>query len=319
MASSSPTAVDPPRRRRRNYFLAALALVALVVFVVVAIASSVATQHIAPAPSRVGNPPPDLECEPVTITSDSGAEIAGWHLPADGKGGVIVLAHSIRGSRLSLVNRARVFHGAGYSVVLIDLGAHGESSGDYITFGHLEQHDVRAAVDFAKSRHPGEPVAVDGSSLGGAAALLASPLGIDALVVEAVYPTIEEAVENRTHMRVGPLAPLAAAILLWQFERRLGFEARNLSPIDKIASAGCPVLVLAGDQDLHTTLDQTRQLYGQAREPKELHIFEGAAHTDLERYDPERFRDVTLRFLNTHMRLASPLPLGRRSAVAEEG
>jgi fermentation-respiration switch protein FrsA (DUF1100 family) len=193
--------------------------------------------------------------------------------------------------------------------LLIDLSAHGESSGNNITFGHLEQHDVRAAVDFAKNRHAGEPIAVDGSSLGGAATLLASPLGIDALVVEAVYPTIEEAVENRTRMRVGPLAPLAAAVLVWQFERRLGFEARNLRPIDKIASAGCPVLVLAGNQDRHTTLDETRRLYEQAREPKELCIFEGAAHTDLERYDPERFRDVTLRFLNTHMRLASPLPL----------
>ncbi len=187
-------------------------------------------------------------------------------------------------------------------MLLIDLQAHGESSGDEITFGYLERFDVRAAVEFAKSRHPSEPIAVDGSSLGGAAALLASPLGIDALIVESVYPTIEEAVEDRTRMRVGPLGPLAAAILLSQFEFQLGFSAAELRPIDKIESAGCPVLVLSGSEDLHTTLAETKRLFERAREPKELFIFEGAAHTDLERFDPQRYRDATLPFLEAHMR-----------------
>ena len=126
-------------------------------------------RFVAPAHATVGAPPADLHCESVTLVSEFGAQIAGWYVPADGKRGVVVLLHSIRCSRLNLVQRARLFRDAGYAVLLIDLRAHGESSGDEITFGYLERHDVRAAVEFAKSRHPDEPIAVDGSSLGGAA------------------------------------------------------------------------------------------------------------------------------------------------------
>ena len=231
---------------------------------------------VAPAPGHAGNPPADMPCEAVTLHSQSGGTIAGWYLPAENPRGVVVFAHPIRGSREDMLPRARLFHGAGYATLLIDLRAHGESTGDTITIGNLERYDVRAAVDYVKSRHPNLPVAVDGWSLGGAAALMASPLDVDALILEAVYPTIEEAVENRTRMRVGPLGPLAAAILLWQLEPHLGVAPAELHPIDKLPLAGCPVLLLAGSEDMHTTLAQTQRMFQAASEPKECVIFTGA-------------------------------------------
>lgn len=201
-----------------------------------------------------------------------------------------------------MLDRALLFHEAGYSVVLIDLQAHGESTGEAITLGHLERDDVRAAVEFARQRHPNEPIAVVGWSLGGAAALMASPLDIDALILEEVYTTITEAVANRTRMRVGPLSPLATAILLAQLEPRLGTTAAELRPIDKIASVDCPVLILAGSKDMHTTREQSESLFAAALEPKECVFFDGAPHVDLLKFDPDRYREATLRFLSTHMR-----------------
>jgi len=53
-------------------------------------------------------------------------------------------------------------------------------------------------VDFIHAVDPQDHVAIIGSSLGGVAALLAtSPLKVDVLVLEAVYPTIEIATRNR--------------------------------------------------------------------------------------------------------------------------
>lgn len=66
-----------------------------------------------------------------------------------------------------MLDRARWLHDEGYSSLLIDLQAHGESTGNHITGGYLEKHDVASAVKFARNRHPTESIGVIGVSLGG--------------------------------------------------------------------------------------------------------------------------------------------------------
>jgi alpha-beta hydrolase superfamily lysophospholipase len=298
--SAAANSGAPWLTRRRCALACTVALLA-VLLAGFAVCWRMAVEAVAPAHFVVGPPPDDFPCEAIQLESRSGTTIAGWHAPVEDSRGVVVLLHPIRGSRLAMLERARLFRAAGYSVVLIDLCGHGESGGDKITLGHLEQHDARAAVDFVRAQHPGEPIAVVGWSLGGAAALLASPLGIDAIILEEVYPTITEALNNRTRMRVGPLAPLATAILLSQLEPQLGVAAEMLCPIDKLADADCAVLLLAGGEDLHTTREQTQRMLERAPEPKECVVFEGAAHVDLLRFDPERYRHATLDFLEQHL------------------
>ena len=47
-------------------------------------------------------------------------------------------------------------------------------------------------------------------------------------------------------------------------------------------------------------------MFDTAREPKECVIFDGAAHGDLQRFDPARYRQATLDFLNAHMHAELP-------------
>src|SRR6185312_6459178 len=115
---------------------------------------------------------------------------------------------------------------------LFDFQAHGESAGEHITFGYLESRDAQAAVDFMRNNAPGEKIGVIGVSMGGAATLLASPpLKIEALVLEMVYPTINQAVSNRLTMRVGAWGAVLTPLLVWQLKPRLGVSADALMPI----------------------------------------------------------------------------------------
>ena len=115
-----------------------------------------------------------------------------------------------------MLPRARLLIEAGYSTLLVDLPGHGESDGDVITSGWRESDAVTAAVDYIKMKSPTQKVAIVGRSLGGAAALFASPLEIDALVLESVYPTSTDAIHNRVAMRVGPLHHIVAPALTLQ-------------------------------------------------------------------------------------------------------
>lgn len=254
-------------------------------------------QLLAPANHSVDPPPSGWNVDGVTIASASGSRLAGWFIPAVDAKATVVLLHPIRGDRTAMLSRARLLHEAGYATLLVDLQAHGESPGDAITLGALERFDAAAAVEFARARNPGHAIGVIGWSLGGAAAILGSPLGIDALVIEAVYPTVDEAVHDRLAMRVGPLRHLAAPLLLWQLGPRLGVARADLRPIDRMAHVDCPVLMVAGELDEHTTLAESRRMFDAAAEPKELVTFPDAQHEDLLAFDGERYRAAVLPFL----------------------
>lgn len=176
------------------------------------------------------------------------------------------------------------------------------SSGDAINLGFLEQHDARAAVEFARSHHPDQPVGVIGVSLGGAAAALASPLDIGALVLESVYPSVEDAIANRVRARMGAFSTIPAALLLIQLQPRLGISPEQLRPIENMSQIGCPVLVASGTEDLHTTALETRAMFAEAAEPKCLWLVEGLGHVDLLRGDSEGYQRKVLQFLQQHLR-----------------
>ena len=291
----------PLTRRKRALRIALIVCLCLVVAGLIA-SWSVAGALVAPKPQTVGDPPGELNTTSFTIASDSGSTIHGWHTRPEHSDGVVVLLHGMGGSRLCMLERARVLHAAGYATVMIDLQAHGESPGNAITAGHLEKHDARAAVGLARREHPNEPIGVIGVSLGGAAAALASPLGIDALVIESVYPNIRDAIHNRVAAKLGPLSALPSALLLIQLKPRFGISPAALRPIDHLPNVGCPVFVLSGTEDRHTRVPETQAMFAAVRGSKELWLVDGAAHVDLHGHDPTQYRARILRFFDRHLR-----------------
>jgi alpha-beta hydrolase superfamily lysophospholipase len=265
--------------------------------------SLVGWQLSRPVPASIGPPPPDLNATPVAFRSGSGLPIYGWLSRGASGRGLVLLLPGIRANRLSMVDRARFLRVAGYSTLAIDLQATGESPGDRITFGWRERLDVLAAVRFLKQEMPAEPVAVLGTSLGGAAALFAtSELDVQAMILEAVYPTLDVAVENRLRIRMGGIGAVFAPLLKAQIRPTVGVWPSELKPVDRIGQLRCPVLVIGGTRDQHTTAADTHQLYDAARAPKELWMIEGADHADFLRARRAEYESRVLAFLGRVLR-----------------
>jgi uncharacterized protein len=235
-----------------------------------------------PASRSVGDLPGDLRGETVTFKSLSGAMLRGWLVAGAPGHGVVVLLHGLRGNRLQTLERARFLNRQGMNTLLFDFQAHGESTGERITFGHLESRDAQAAVKLAKERWPQERVGVLGISLGGAAAALADPpLPVDALVLEMVYPDIHRAIENRMARYLGNWARGLTPVLEWQLQPRLGVGAESLRPLVCVPGLRVPKLFIVGERDRHTTLQESQELFQAACEPKEFWAVAGAQHEDL--------------------------------------
>ncbi|MFC1607465.1 alpha/beta hydrolase [Candidatus Latescibacterota bacterium] len=235
----------------------------------------------APSPAEIGMPPVELHAYDVSFHSESGVLIRGWYIPGTVVDAAIVLMHGNGGNRLRMLSRAKFLSDAGYPLLLFDFQAHGESAGSHKTFGYLEKFDAQAAVDFIRNYTSAVKIGIIGTSLGGAATLLCGKdLEIDAAVLEAVYPTIEEAVQNRLHIKLGSIGPYLTNIHLLQMKPRLGFHPDALRPIDFIGAITYPVFIIAGTEDKRTTIKESKALYDGAQQPKEFWAIEGAAHED---------------------------------------
>lgn len=272
--------------------------VVLVVLAVVALVSFLAGEALtAPARRAVGAPPRDLPVVDVAFRSRSGVVIRGWLAPHPSLRGAVLLLHGIRADRRAMLARARFLYGAGYSVLLIDLQAHGESGGERITFGARESEDVEAAVAFLRDALPAQPLGAIGVSLGGAAIVLAKRAPpLSAVVLESVYPSIEEATANRLKQRFGPAGALLSPLLLGQIELRLALTTNDLRPIDAVARLDAHVLIIHGARDRHTTRLEAERLFAAARAPKTLWVVDGAAHVDLHRFAPREYEARVERF-----------------------
>jgi uncharacterized protein len=233
-----------------------------------------------------------------------GHEVSGWWVDIGKDSPVILLVHGLGADRSSMVSRAELLKQHGFSTLLIDLQGEGETKGDAITLGFRESRDVIAALDWIRGKAPGQKIGVIGTSLGGASVLLApQPIGFDAVVLEAVYPRIGRAVENRIRMRLGFLAPVLTPLLLAQLEPRLDISVSDLEPIRWVGKLGAPVLIVAGSLDLHTTLEESRELFDAAAKPKSLWIVEGAIHEDLLAFDRQGYEEHVVGFLTAALEM----------------
>jgi fermentation-respiration switch protein FrsA (DUF1100 family) len=255
----------------------------------------------APHPSVVDALPYDLSTKEIQFGGADGAILKGWYDPAVTPKGTIILMHGVHASRIIMKDRAKFLHKAGFSVLLYDSRAHGESTGKKITFGYLESRDAQAAVALARSFGPDQRIGILGMTLGGAAALLADPpLPVDALVLESVYPSMDRAIANRIEMRLGRWAGSLTPLFTLQFPFWIGISADQLRPIDHVSKLPTPKLFIAGTEDRQTPIEESRQLFDRAAEPKEMWAVPGAGHVDFHKQSAE-YEDRILRFFTKYL------------------
>lgn len=260
-------------------------------------------QLVASVPRIIGPPPAYMGGETVKFKSASGSQIVGWLSETEDASGAILLLHAIRADRRSMSQRAKFLRDQGYHTLCIDFQAHGESPGENITLGYLEAMDAAAGVAYLRSRYDTLPVAVVGTSLGGASALMAhyeNPP--EAMVVEGVFADAETGVGNRLDMRFGHHGRLLTPLLTWQIQPLLGIDADRLNTVRAAERVVTPVFVLYGSEDRHARPVEANAIYAALGGPKEIWKVDGAAHVDLHQFAGAEYEERVSKFIATYLR-----------------
>lgn len=241
----------------------------------------------------------DLAVETVQFSSRDGTRLEGWLLTPQAPKGTVLLFHGYAASRSTLLEEARAFYEMGYVAMLVDFRGSGGSDGNTTSLGYYEAEDVTAAMHYARRHDLPRPLVLYGQSMGGAAVLrsiAASGEQPDAVILEAVFGRMLQAVRNRFGMMGVPSFPGAELLVFWGGVQ-IGFSGFQHNPEEYARVCDCPALVLHGDADRHARLEEGQSVCANLKGPKELVVFEGAEHTSLHRFAPARWKAAVGAFL----------------------
>jgi pimeloyl-ACP methyl ester carboxylesterase len=243
--------------------------------------------------------------EPLSLRTSDGLKLHAWmqlSTKATSNRWVLLL-HGYRSDREVLQTRRRFFVRRGYHALLLHFRGHGSSEAARISYGFNERKDVKAAMEFMRSFHPGQPVqiGIDGVSMGAAAAAFAvayESITPDWIILESCYDDIRRALANRLEQHIaGPFVPIISGLMGLAGEHVFRLPLDDLNPGKALEKIQCPVLVLAGDSEKILKTSEVEHLYRSIPEPKRLVFFPGATHEDLLVYDPRRFIKAVTSFL----------------------
>lgn len=235
--------------------------------------------------------------EPLTLTTSDGLQLHAWvqlSMKATSNRWVLLL-HGYRSDREILQIRRRFFIRRGYHTLLLHFRGHGSSEAARISYGFNERKDIRAAIEFIRSLHPGQAVeiGIDGISMGAAATAYAvayESINPDWVILESCYDNLRRALINRLELHLfSPFIPLIAWPLEFVATHLFRLRMEDLDAARALQQIRCPVLVLAGDSEKVLKTTEVEYLYGCIPEPKRLVFFPGAGHEDLLIHDPRRF------------------------------
>ncbi len=235
-------------------------------------------------------------------TPDGVRLAATWTAATPRTGRCAILLHGVSDSRASMDGLAAGLNAYGYSILMPDSRAHGDSGG-MTTFGVLERGDVLAWIHWMK-RSGCTTVVGLGESMGAAILLQAAdePGALAAVVAECPYESFLRIADDRV-TREAPVWPVLRRPLAWLVVRagflytrvRYGVNLYDAAPVRSIAQIKIPVLLIHGDADHNINPSHSRALV--AAQPRaELWIVPGAGHTLASRVAPEEFSNRVTAF-----------------------
>ncbi|MEM8638235.1 MAG: alpha/beta fold hydrolase [Cyanobacteria bacterium P01_G01_bin.54] len=180
--------------------------------------------------------------------------------------GTILMLHGISARKeqnLAIAERLVV---AGYRCILYDSRAHGESGGEFVSYGWREVADAQAVLaaaiaQFDTLEHPLAPFGLFGQSLGASVGLQLVPEEphIQSAVLVSPFSRLEDVMAETAQPYLGRwgtelLLPLVAQVIRWRtrgsepgFEG--GFDPGAIAPVQAAEQVNVPVLLIHGQAD----------------------------------------------------------------------
>jgi uncharacterized protein len=163
----------------------------------------------------------------------------------------VIYLHGIGGCKEHFLPAAQGLVAQGFNVLTFDLRAHGQSGGDYCTFGFKEKKDVSMYVDALLKLDSTQTIGIMGNSLGGAIALqaLAYDKRLQFGIIESTFNTFEKVVVEYGADFMLIKSPWLAHRTLEKAAKIADFDPFSIKPCEAAKEITQPMFMAHGDAD----------------------------------------------------------------------
>ncbi|MDO4261257.1 MAG: alpha/beta hydrolase [Eubacteriales bacterium] len=222
----------------------------------------------------------------VYLTSDDGLRLHATWIPQGEKKKVVICFHGYTSrGKDDYVGLSDYYLKRGFSMLLPDARAHGDSEGQYIGFGCLDRFDALAWIRWV-IRQAGEDVQIllHGTSMGGATVLMASGLAlppqVKAIVSDCGFTSAKEVfthvLHSMYHLPAFPMIGIASLVNRW----KAGYGLDDCNAAREVRKAKVPALLVHGSADSFVPCSMCDEIYENYGAEKQKLIVEGAAHAE---------------------------------------
>lgn len=244
--------------------------------------------------------------EEIFIQTKDSFQLKGYYIPSaqNETFGSIIYLHGISGCKESFVGLASNLANKGYEGFVFDSRAHGESGGNYCTFGYYEKEDVSQVIDFLEKEKGVKNIGVWGASMGGAVALqsLEFDKRLKFGIVESTFHDLLTIIFDYKKRWSGIGIQWMAKSALSRAAEIADFDYEKIKPGESAKSIYQPVFYAHGDIDANISVEYGKEIFENlASTQKELLIVEGAGHHNLGTIGGENYFKRVLKFLEKNV------------------
>ncbi len=228
-----------------------------------------------------------LQYKKVSFKSEDGINLAGWLIKSKNPNGTIIVSHGYGYCKADVLKAGEILVKNGYSVLVFDYRAHGDSEGKISGIGSLEVSDLLGAINYIKKTGENK-IGLLGFSMGAATSIVAaSKSNVKCVIADSGYSNSQNVLENN-------LSVLGRVIV--KFLHAQGVDVNKNRPIDYVNKLKCPLLIIHCKDDKLVNVSQAKELYNKTKN-KELWIIDYNDHAKGYYKNPKAYERKVLDFL----------------------
>lgn len=228
-----------------------------------------------------------LKSTAINITVEDSINLKGYWVKSDSipPKSLIILIHGIGSCKEHFLNLSKNLTKIGVESIVMDSRAHGQSGGQYCTYGFKEKKDITEIIDFIKTKNDSITIGLLGNSMGGAIAIQALEYDnrIKFGIIESTFTSLNQIVyDYQKSFTYGIGLKPICNIALNEAGKIAQFNPNLVSPITCVQNIEQPVLIAHGDIDEKIKFDYGSLLFKNLKSVNKTFIpVKNAGHMNL--------------------------------------